>query len=440
VTGVDVIVAGGGFSGSMLGLNLARAGVRAVVCDAPDAQGRGRAYSTPDDAHLLNVPAGGMSAFPDAPGNFVDWVRAQGIACEPTDFLPRRVYGMYLRALCSAARIPQSGRLKDVSRGATGWRAVTAEGEAIAAPVLVLAMGHRLPPCPGMLAGLAGVAADPYACDAFDGIPADAAVAVMGTGLTAADSILTLARRGHRGAIVSFSRSGRWPIEHRLGLAPHRLTRAAPQPTARAFVAWIRHEAGLARDAGADPRAVIDALRPLTPGLWGSLPWPERARLYRHARSLWDTTRHRMPPSVSAAIDAMMTTGQLVSVAARLVDAAAGEGGLTLTLRARSGPIRHLRGIARLILATGTETAPRRGGDGLLDRLWADGHVVPDPLRLGVMTDADGRCLSADGAPVPGLHAMGPLRRGTLWENTAVPELRVEAARLAQVLAQGIRR
>ena len=36
----------------------------------PDAAGRGIAYGTRDRAHLLNVPAGKMSAWPDRPDDF----------------------------------------------------------------------------------------------------------------------------------------------------------------------------------------------------------------------------------------------------------------------------------------------------------------------------------------------------------------------------------
>lgn len=44
--------------------------------------------------------------------------------------------------------------------------------------------------------------------------------------------------------------------------------------------------------------------------------------------------------------------------------------------------------------------------------------------------------IAADGRAADGLYLVGPLRKGLLWENTAVPELRVEARRMAQTLAQ----
>jgi uncharacterized NAD(P)/FAD-binding protein YdhS len=37
----------------------------------------GRPYATPNRNHLLNVPAGRMSAFADLPDDFVHWLQQQ---------------------------------------------------------------------------------------------------------------------------------------------------------------------------------------------------------------------------------------------------------------------------------------------------------------------------------------------------------------------------
>ena len=62
----------------------------------------------------------------------------------------------------------------------------------------------------------------------------------------------------------------------------------------------------------------------------------------------------------------------------------------------------------------------------------------PDPLRLGLDVDLDGAALAADGrgAEVGGspIHVIGPLRKGGLWETTAIPEIRRQAADLAGVI------
>ena len=43
------------------------------------------------------------------------------------------------------------------------------------------------------------------------------------------------------------------------------------------------------------------------------------------------------------------------------------------------------------------------------------------------------------GQVVPGLYVVGPPRKGTLWETTAVPEIRGQAAALAQRLPEQVR-
>ena len=60
-------------------------------------------------------------------------------------------------------------------------------------------------------------------------------------------------------------------------------------------------------------------------------------------------------------------------------------------------------------------------------------HVVR-PLRM-----KEGEVLDVSGQVVPGLHVVGPPRKGTLWETTAVPEIRGQAAALAQRLPELVR-
>jgi uncharacterized NAD(P)/FAD-binding protein YdhS len=70
---------------------------RIFIVEARESLGRGLAYSTAFDQHLLNVPAEKMSAFPDRPLHFLDWLRARTPACPAVGFFaPRKVYGEYL--------------------------------------------------------------------------------------------------------------------------------------------------------------------------------------------------------------------------------------------------------------------------------------------------------------------------------------------------------
>ena len=74
-----VVVVGGGASGTLAALHLARSGAGRPLelhLAEPGPLGRGVAYSTGNHQHRLNVPAAGMSALPGEPGHFVDWLRA----------------------------------------------------------------------------------------------------------------------------------------------------------------------------------------------------------------------------------------------------------------------------------------------------------------------------------------------------------------------------
>ena len=88
-----------------------------------------------------------------------------------------------------------------------------------------------------------------------------------------------------------------------------------------------------------------------------------------------------------------------------------------------------------MINCTGPDTDLARVRDPLVAALRRDGLIRPDELGLGLDSDEDGRLIAADGRASSRLSLVGPLRKGRLWENTAVPELRVEARRMAERLA-----
>jgi len=67
-----VVVVGGGFSGAVSAAQLLRHGFgarggRVIVVNRSGMMARGVAYGTNSDQHVLNVPAGRMSAFEDDP-------------------------------------------------------------------------------------------------------------------------------------------------------------------------------------------------------------------------------------------------------------------------------------------------------------------------------------------------------------------------------------
>ena len=133
-----VAIVGGGFSGALLAINLLRHdGPRAVLVERREHQvARGVAYSAADPGHLLNVRAGNMSALPDDPDHFVRWLEVRGEGGR-TSFVPRTLYGEYLRAMLDEACARAPGRLRlvegeavDLLADRNGVCATLATGEA----------------------------------------------------------------------------------------------------------------------------------------------------------------------------------------------------------------------------------------------------------------------------------------------------------------------
>src|ERR1700691_2850212 len=75
-----------------------------TVIDKGSAPGRGVAYSTEFDCHLLNVPAGNMGALPEEPDHFLCWAQANyDPSAQHSSFISRRVYGRYISSMLDEA-------------------------------------------------------------------------------------------------------------------------------------------------------------------------------------------------------------------------------------------------------------------------------------------------------------------------------------------------
>src|ERR1700749_3190807 len=105
-----IAIIGGGFSGTMAAVNMARLSsesLRIIVINGRRPLGRGAAYGTNRTEHLLNVAARNMSALPDHPTHFVNWLRSRSEFNHLTDselremFVPRKVFGDYICGLFS---------------------------------------------------------------------------------------------------------------------------------------------------------------------------------------------------------------------------------------------------------------------------------------------------------------------------------------------------
>ena len=144
-----IAIVGGGASGVLTAVQLARCWTGEVrpqvfLYDASARVARGAAYSTENPRHLLNVPAGRMSALADEPDHFVRWLARDSPTVTPEDYRPRIDYGNYL-AHCLAMHARDVGltvrhvSVDDIERAGDEWRVWHSRGiDAVDAVVLAL--------------------------------------------------------------------------------------------------------------------------------------------------------------------------------------------------------------------------------------------------------------------------------------------------------------
>jgi uncharacterized NAD(P)/FAD-binding protein YdhS len=473
--GATVLVVGAGFSGTVTAANLLRRGLRdgralrVLLVERARRIARGVAYGTRSAAHVLNVPAGRMSAYDDDEDHFLRFARAQDYSLVGGSFVPRALYGEYLehlldeaeRAAARGATLERvTGEVVDIEpivgaddvgatdAGARGAIARFADGRAERVDRVVLAVGNHPPADP---AGLDPAAAespryvrDPWARGALERIDPARPVLLIGTGLTALDVALDLHTRGMRAPIVVVSRRGLLPLPHRASTAPPTHAHAPADiergpATAAAYLRAVRAQIRRVAADGIDWRDVVSSLRPITPALWRRLPPDEQRRFLRHVRPYWETHRHRAAPLPHAAFERLRARGDLRVIAGRFVRIHATHDALEVQVRHRaSGAVESLV-VAHAINCTGPASDPRRIADPLIAALLARGLARPDALALGLDTSERLAPIDANGAESSLLLHVGPMLRGRFWEATAVPELRTHARRVAEAVIDAIR-
>jgi uncharacterized NAD(P)/FAD-binding protein YdhS len=456
-----IAILGGGFTGAMTLANLLRYGnasklpLHVVMIDRQAAIGEGIAYRTNDARHLLNVPAGRMSAWPDRPDDFLKFAQANDPAVGPGDFLPRKMYGKYIRQTLNdladsandrlSAEVVRDDATELLPSGSSRWTIQTAADRTIQAEAVILALGHR-PPDDVFGSRWAGprsrFVANPWAALVLSQIAPNEPVLVLGSGLTAVDAILTLGRADRAAPIIVVSRRGLMPMSHVSHPKPAadvsellaRWLEPATPLTTRELMRSLRRRLAGAQQAGIDWRQVIDGLRPAIPSLWNRLSLAERSRFLAEVRPFWEVHRHRMSPEITDTIDRFRRNKTLEITRAALVSASADDDGVDVTLFAADRSEKRCLRVSWVINCTGPGVHDRHSTHPILRPLLEEGVLVSDELGLGLRTDDVGRAIDASGQAEPTLLVAGTLRKATLWESTAVPELRQQAQAVAQTV------
>jgi uncharacterized NAD(P)/FAD-binding protein YdhS len=431
---VDAVIVGGGFSGAAVAAHLARRTPPdfSLALFEPNELGRGAAYGTRHDEHLPNTRAGMMSLFPEDPSHFVRWL---GAGSNPQAFISRRVYGGYVNEVARQAfERPRfthvADRVRRVERRGPCEYVVESEiGTRFVARSVVLATGNP-PPNGGFLPREIrlhpGYIDDPWRCD-YRRVGGH--VLVIGSGLTALDVLVALDVCGHRGVVYILSRRGRFPNVH-ADVAPYDVIPALDTRDARALLRSFRLHVRKAAQRGFDWRSVVDALRPEAEAIWRRLPPVERSRFERHLRVHWERHRHRAPQQVDAVRQRYADAKRLFVYAGTIDGVQRG----TVTIALRDGEGAEVRP-DWIVNCTGVGGAPAMRKDPMLAEMFADGLISAAPGNLGLLTTSGLGAVGPTNVPADGLWIVGAPVRGSRFEATAVPELRVMAELVAREIA-----
>lgn len=460
-----VAIVGGGLSGTLVCLNLLRTWPRVRITlfeRVPRQLNRGVAYSARLSRQLLNVPAARMGLFPEDPEGFLRWARSGPLPhAGPDDFLPRSLFGDYVHDAFHEGIVHDPGRVRVVAgeviaidhRPVYGHRVRLADGTWYDQDAVVLATGNappgHLPRMSDEALGHDRYVAWPWAPGAMARIGVEDEVLFVGAGLTMVDLVLTLRDHGHKGLITVFSRHGLLPRVH----APAAPWTMAPPPTmhgqvrASLLLTWVRGEVDRAVRMGLPWQSVLDAVKPHVRPLWQQMHAEERKRFLRHLRSHWEVHRHRMPVSAHERLAHLAQQGTLRTVAARVQEVAMRDGRFTVTCLPRGERQPTLHQARWLINCSGPQADTSRREQSLLLDLRNKGLASWDELHLGLRTTVEGALLNSEGKVSQGLYAIGPPCKASLWECTAVPEIREQASSLALAMqrdrpgtAKGLRR
>ncbi|NMX59316.1 MULTISPECIES: FAD/NAD(P)-binding protein [unclassified Pseudomonas] len=457
IRNADVLIIGGGLSGTMLAVQLLRQpGKRQILVIEPRKElGRGEAYSAVELGHTLNGNAARMSVDPDNPDDLTQWLTDYiGAGGWPESnqqpvpiselFPPRGIFGVYAQQRLAEAKALSASTVEhiraevvDLQVDADSTRLTLDNGQQLRGAQAVLATGMfpaaRTPQTES--SGLNAAAVDPWDVKAMRQIEPQSTVLIIGSGLTMVDAVVSLEQAGHRGPIEIFSRHGLLPHVRRQPpswvdfLADDHNLRSPRQ-----LLREVRRQCQLAVEQGIDWQAPLDTVRAHIGRLWSQASEREKRQFVRHVRPWWESHHHRSPPLSAQLVARLHEAGRLRIQAASFKGLVASDNGVTIKLRRRGEQAVTQVSGAALINSSGIEYDWRRVAKPLPQQLLKRGLIKPGPLALGIAADTSGAVLDAQGQVSQRLFAMGPPLRGMWWESTAVTDVAIQAKALAAKL------
>ena len=458
----NIVIIGGGFSGSMLAINLAcdqsLSDYNIYIVEKNHEVPKGLAYSTNTNLHLLNVPVKNMSAFSDKPDDFLDychekWNRRVDLKELGNYYLPRAFYADYLKDKMNLAK-SQFANIKLVKAQAQdillkedhGYEVILDNNETLQAQFVVLAVGNIAYGNP-RIANSDYFKSPTYVQNPWDmrylsSLDPNKPVLIMGTAQTAIDIALVLNDHGLAAPIYMLSRHGYMSQPHTL---------AATKVMCSGYDAGLNidnldknilkafKQVRQAIKQSHDWRLVIDSLRLFTQKYWAGLDIWQKKRFTRHIQVIWDIHRHRLAMGVANDVNRLLGAGQIKILKGRIINIEEEGNMAKITYRRRGENINSQLDVAYVFNCTGPNFNLKTLDNELLRNLNASGFICPHEFGVGVKTSNIYNVVDASDKVLDNVYIMGPILKPQLFETVAVPELRNEVKDIADKIINQVK-
>lgn len=453
-----IAVVGVGFSGLMTSIHLiknARSGMKLYLINDKHSFGKGIAYSTSSGNHLLNVPAAKMSCIPSSPDHFVDWIYRKHpynlISKEMLGrmFLPRKEYGEYLLETWNETLKDKdpgveveiiSGRVNDVIEKEKNYYLVLDRDDRLEVDYIILATGNEVPGNPRIkdpsFYNSKRYYNDPWKPESTANLKDEKDILIIGSGLTMVDTVLSLLDNKFKGTIYCVTRNGYNVLPHRhSGISYSGFLEEMHEPfDINSLFRLFRKHINIIRKFGLSAEPLVDSIRPITQRIWTKLNKAEKERFLLHLRHFWNVARHRLPIHVHDTIQNLRIDGKLIIKKGRPLHLEESGGEVKVEYWDRNLKQNGYITVTRVINCSGPISDITKTRNALLINMFKSGLIREDDLNLGIDAMITGAVLNSYGKPSDSIFTLGSNLRGLLWETTAVPELRVQAENLAQLI------
>ncbi|HWY12485.1 MAG TPA: FAD/NAD(P)-binding protein [Bacteroidia bacterium] len=447
-----VTIIGGGASGMLTVVNIIKMSTKPTTINIiePNSIGLGMAFNVDSMNLLLNVPAIRMSCISTEPKHFINWIAEKQLSYGEKDFVPRKIYGQYLsdtyNKFVKSNKLVSVDHIKDLAVDIVlendSYYVETKAGKNIKSDKVVLALGNYPPNHPktkslGYINSPLYIS-NPLNNNSLDGLGPDIKnVFVLGTGLTAVDSIILVRQKYPKSNIIAFSNHGYLPVQHNLSQTyPSFYDELKGVKTTLEIFKTVNKHIKIAASQQIDYKAVTDSIRPYTQEIWNNLPDEEKLAFLRHLRHIWGVARHRMPYESSNYIYELINFGKIKLFSGKVKEIVEENKHLNITLQIGKKQIEETFSVDCLLNCTGPQTDYEKIDNELVKNILQKGIIQTDKIKYGINTDQNGAIINKENEVSQKIYTIGPPMKGILWECVAIPEIKMQAYKLAEKLTE----